>query len=409
MSGTKKAKRVRPNHVRKSAYMRFASYALALYFGFPTVVAQQDISSLLDKARGAAPRWMSAVEAAPYTSSLTPSFTFTQAGQRENENTTKYVITSGNASLPATTIPGLERSVQDGQNREMPTELRINRTGKSARMFSMAPDRNLIETASGSLYTMPTLLAEDNRDDLPRVAFVQSFPEGADRKATLLAGKKPAKDGEPLDLAKLAMARNVAAASASLVSAYAPQSGESVRSPFQALLGGPTLNDPSVIDEAELETNAQSDPHWWRNRPLPKSANSKKELQCLAEAIYFEARSEPQSGQIAVAQVVLNRVKNPTYPNTICKVVYQNRHMRNRCQFSFACDGIRDRINSKASWRVAQKLAKETVAGEHYLTKVGASTHYHATYVHPRWARTMKKMQKIGLHIFYKTYGGGWS
>lgn len=149
--------------------------------------------------------------------------------------------------------------------------------------------------------------------------------------------------------------------------------------------------------------------HAWVSNKLPKSTYSKKQRTCLANAIYFESRSEPQKGQIAVAQVVVNRVKNPTYPNTICGVVYQNKHKRNACQFSFACDRIRDRILSKKSWDLAVKLANQVIDGEVWLKDVGSSTHYHATYVRPKWAKTMKRRKKIGLHIFYKTYGGGWS
>ncbi|SFO10089.1 Cell wall hydrolase CwlJ, involved in spore germination [Cohaesibacter marisflavi] len=149
--------------------------------------------------------------------------------------------------------------------------------------------------------------------------------------------------------------------------------------------------------------------HAWVTNKLPKSSYTKKQKTCLANAIYFESRSEPEDGQIAVGQVVLNRVKNPAYPNSICGVVYQNQHKRNACQFSFACDGIPDRVRSKKAWELAQKLADEVVNEEVWLKSVGSSTHYHATYVHPKWARTMKKRKKIGLHIFYKTYGGGWS
>ena len=149
--------------------------------------------------------------------------------------------------------------------------------------------------------------------------------------------------------------------------------------------------------------------HAWVTNPLPKSSYSKKQKTCLANAIYFESRSEPINGQIAVAQVVMNRVKNPTYPNSICGVVYQNKHRRNACQFSFACDRIRDRIRDKKSWDTAWKIANQVVNQEVWLKEIGSSTHYHATYVRPRWARTMKRRKKIGLHIFYKTYGGGWS
>ena len=114
-------------------------------------------------------------------------------------------------------------------------------------------------------------------------------------------------------------------------------------------------------------------------------------------------------GQAAVAQVVLNRVRNPAYPNTICGVVYQNDNWRNRCQFSFACDGIKDRIASPDHYKVAEEIAMAVTAGKIFIPEVGSSTHYYAHYVSPRWARTMKKMTKIGLHIFYRTYGGGWS
>ena len=114
-------------------------------------------------------------------------------------------------------------------------------------------------------------------------------------------------------------------------------------------------------------------------------------------------------GQAAVAQVILNRVRNPAYPNSICGVVYQNDNWLNRCQFSFACDGRKKRIDSPANYKTAQDVAMAVTAGKIFIPEVGSSTHYYANYVHPGWARTMQKMTKIGLHIFYRTYGGGWS
>ena len=105
----------------------------------------------------------------------------------------------------------------------------------------------------------------------------------------------------------------------------------------------------------------------------------------------------------------MNRVKNPAYPNSICGVVYQNKEWRNRCQFSFACDRIRDRVNDPKRWETAQYVARETTEGRIWLTEVGSSTHYHATYVKPKWAAHMKRVGRIGLHIFYRTFGGGWS
>lgn len=134
---------------------------------------------------------------------------------------------------------------------------------------------------------------------------------------------------------------------------------------------------------------------------------SDKELWCLATAIYFEARGESYRGQVAVAQVVLNRVKDYRYPDTICGVVFQNQSRRNSCQFSFACDGIPETINDRQSWAQAEDIAKRFTNGELYLTEVANATHYHATYVRPAWAPRMVKVTQIGLHIFYK-FKSGW-
>lgn len=134
---------------------------------------------------------------------------------------------------------------------------------------------------------------------------------------------------------------------------------------------------------------------------------SDKELWCLATAIYFEARGESYRGQVAVAQVVLNRVKHRLYPDTICGVVFQNQNRRNACQFSFACDGRPERVTDTASWEQAQEIARGTVQGNLYLSEVGYATHYHASYVYPAWAPRMKRLTKIGLHVFYQ-FKRGW-
>ncbi len=127
-----------------------------------------------------------------------------------------------------------------------------------------------------------------------------------------------------------------------------------------------------------------------------------KAEKCLASAVYFEARSEPVRGQIAVAQVVMNRVFSGFYPNDVCGAVYQNAHRHLACQFTFACDGIPDVVNDADSWSRAQRIARETLDGKLWLPEIAKSTHYHASYVHPYWVRAMKKNSKIGLHHFYR-------
>lgn len=126
------------------------------------------------------------------------------------------------------------------------------------------------------------------------------------------------------------------------------------------------------------------------------------EENCLARAIYFEARSESELGQVAVAKVVLNRVKDPEYPNTICGVVYQGSGRRNSCQFSFACDGLPDDVKSAAAWSKAKRLAKKVIAGDAKVAALTTATNYHADYVNPKWAKSMKRLIKIGRHVFYE-------
>jgi spore germination cell wall hydrolase CwlJ-like protein len=134
---------------------------------------------------------------------------------------------------------------------------------------------------------------------------------------------------------------------------------------------------------------------------------SDKEHWCLATAIYFEARGESYRGQVAVAQTVLNRVKDHRYPDTICGVVFQNQDRRNACQFSFACDGIPETVSERKPWVQAEEIATKITSGELYLTEVGDATHYHATYVRPDWAPRMTKVTQVGLHVFYK-FKAGW-
>jgi hypothetical protein len=132
-----------------------------------------------------------------------------------------------------------------------------------------------------------------------------------------------------------------------------------------------------------------------------------KAERCLANAIYFEARSEPVSGQIAVAQVVMNRAFSGFYPNDVCGVVYQNAYRHLACQFTFACDGKSKAINERGAWARANRIAKQTLDGQLYVAAVGPSTHYHAVYVHPNWVREMRKMARYGIHNFYRPIAWG--
>jgi hypothetical protein len=142
---------------------------------------------------------------------------------------------------------------------------------------------------------------------------------------------------------------------------------------------------------------------------LPLKANSESEIKCLATAIYFEARGEGVRGEEAVAQVILNRVKDPAYPKTICGVVYQNAQYLHRCQFSFACDGSRDAIVEKAAWAESLAIARRIVTGGNgtIVAEIGDSISYHSTDVAPDWSGSLRRVDRIGHHVFYAAYRGG--
>ncbi len=127
-------------------------------------------------------------------------------------------------------------------------------------------------------------------------------------------------------------------------------------------------------------------------------------LQCLTAAVYYEAASETVGGQRAVAQVVLNRVAHPSYPNSVCGVVYQGSERRTGCQFSFTCDGSLDRKPSTAAWDRARMVAQQALSGETYAP-VGLATHYHTIWINPYWSSSLNPVGTIGAHRFYRWRG----
>ena len=129
---------------------------------------------------------------------------------------------------------------------------------------------------------------------------------------------------------------------------------------------------------------------------------------CMALNIYYEARGSNLADRAATADVVINRVLDTRYPNTICEVVKQGRQhpsgamMRNKCQFSWYCDGKHDRPQNEDLWIDAQMLAYQMVHEDKYRGITEGATHYHATYVKPHWASTLQLVGRIGAHIFYR-------
>ncbi len=140
--------------------------------------------------------------------------------------------------------------------------------------------------------------------------------------------------------------------------------------------------------------------------PADRLEDYTRAVDCLAAAVYYEAASETTEGQAAVAQVVLNRVRHPAYPSTVCGVVFQGSERPTGCQFSFTCDGAMNRVPSIEGWARAKAVASSALNGS-VAAGVGMATHYHTDYVAPYWAERLVKMRQIGAHIFYR-WAGTW-
>jgi spore germination cell wall hydrolase CwlJ-like protein len=166
-------------------------------------------------------------------------------------------------------------------------------------------------------------------------------------------------------------------------------------------------NGESIAPKGEVNADNQRAKTPAERLGLTDEKSRAKSEKCLAEAVYFEARGEAVRGQIAVAQVVMNRAFSGFYPNTVCGVVYQNKHRHFACQFTFACDNNADVIREPDMWERARKIAKAMLDGQIWLPEVDKSTHYHAYYVHPSWVSEMKRMSKFGVHTFYRPRAWG--
>ncbi len=184
-----------------------------------------------------------------------------------------------------------------------------------------------------------------------------------------------------------AVQRAVQATSATALQPIAPQDAQAAN----AALPIPDLPNPAARPFVLAAASA---------------ADRARSLDCLTAAIYYEAATEPEEGQRAVAQVVLNRLRHPAYPNTVCGVVFEGAQRTTGCQFSFTCDGSLRRTPMASYWERARRVAWEALNGAVYAP-VGWATHYHTNWVFPYWAPTLTKAANIGAHIFYR-WQGGW-
>ena len=188
-----------------------------------------------------------------------------------------------------------------------------------------------------------------------------------------------------------------------------------IRSKEQAALIAATQSDQSKVAASGEEAQALNEAIPFAKGPVETAlpfyladtgmTNAEKALRCMTQAVYYEAGFEPVAGRYAVAQVILNRMRHPAFPKSVCGVIYQGSS-RPGCQFSFACDGSLLRAPGAKAWAEARQVAENVLSGT-VTSAVGMATHYHADYVSPYWAPKLHKITQMGAHIFYR-WPGNW-
>ena len=376
------------------------SFAAALYFLLPSQVDRADIALLIASQPGVAARARKHIIASPFGTIHAATFSFPRPLGTAMPRPLVADLVSLNSGNPLGDPVG-------------PPPLsfpRIDRTGKGD-VLVPRPRPDVVEETPE-----PDLLAEP----FPDYEFVR--PETADTVDL------PYQDLPPPDLGAAARAGTGAADGATsmlfgidptasvqsivpwspgeepviIASAGDPDIKLSALEPESAAAppgeGGVSIAVKGEVTGAGRRPKSPAE----RLNLLPDSKPRARAERCLANAVYFEARGETVRGQMAVAQVVMNRVFSGYYPSDVCGVVYQNAHRHLACQFTFACDGIPDVVTEPPAWEIAKTIARDTLDGKLWMPEVARSTHYHAYWVRPSWIREMRRILKIGVHTFYR-------
>ncbi|MBN8966856.1 MAG: cell wall hydrolase [Rhizobiales bacterium] len=432
---------------------RFAPFSFVIFALVPNSLGYQDLGALLTHQPGVAERWQQHTFASSRRAMRVASFNFPRPIGTDVPETASYRLASlDTASADITGALGrhpLGEPLRPLQAADFP---QVVRTLKGDRLQVVAPQAAPAEQPANE-----DLAPDDNAsvqgaktaDALPPLA--EPAPLDEELQAALSSPRlpqydstKPVAEGELDDRALAALHAEPKGNIAPV--AVVPRDPFSVKT-SSLFFGNASLGDAGEAlerwapGEEPIIVLPNGDPDMKQSAPLPHSASDAaggetiagkgevssdkqrprtpaerlgldvksraKAEKCLADAVYFEARGEAVRGQIAVAQVVVNRAFSGYYPTTICGVVYQNSHRHLSCQFTFACDGIRDVVREPDMWERAKRIAKATLDGQLWLPEVGKSTHYHAYWVRPSWVHEMKKLYKTGVHTFYRPRAWG--
>jgi spore germination cell wall hydrolase CwlJ-like protein len=379
---------------------RFAAqlgFVLALYAAMPGQLAQQDLASLLT-FHSVLPRGhgiflsFSALKMATFSLPRPGLFAIPELpqGLRPSDRHPDADVTG---SVGARTVRNAF-ALSDGSEYEEPQTTVINRAAKGDRLHRTA---KVAAVATRTVSLSNSDAATVIRQDVPPLESAPQKTDNeprADHAGTLAKLSEPvsAVNGSMIQVASLIFGNDAAALPAL---------------PFQhreivlASLGAPSEGSTTLASKGQV-TGEEAQPRSPAERLGLKGKARAKAEKCLADAIYFESRGEVKKGQIAVAQVVVNRAFSGFYPSDICGVVYQNANRYLACQFTFACEGKKLVVEEPDMWKQATEIARDMLDGKLWLDEIGKATHYHAYWVHPIWVREMRKIDRIGVHTFYR-------
>ena len=432
---------------------RFASFGLGLcvFALMPTEIGYQDIASLLARQPGVAERWQKRVFSAGGIHVATFSFgrpigtaspqtaTYRLASLDNQGIDITGSVTRNPVQVPppryqAADFPQVDRTMKGDRLAVMPPEIAAplehapTLEDPSTSNASVAGQK----TAAAAPLTEPApldpeLQAALRAPPLPQFDMAMSLETGRlddkslDHLKSAAAAALPPRDNFSFKTSSLFFGGSMGSpenierwrpgeAPVVMVPDPVPDPDLKIMASLPVDADGPVKADGmgvSVAPKGEVNSDNQRAKTPAARLGLFDDKSRAKSEKCLAEVVYFEARGEAVRGQIAVAQVVLNRAFSGKYPDTVCGVVYQNKHRHLACQFTFACDNNADVIREPDMWDRAQKIAKAMLDGQLWLPEVDRSTHYHAYWVRPSWVSEMKKMYKFGVHTFYRPRNWG--
>ena len=425
-------------------------FALGVFALTPNDTGYQDIASLLARQPGVAERWQKRVYSAaasiqlatysfgrPIGTATPQSATYRLAGLMSEQDITGAVARNPILVAPqryqAVDFPKVDRTLKGDrlivQPQAAPEEARPAQDKGPGLEDPSVSNASVPNMKTARVPSLPAAAAAAERAPLdPELQAAMRAPPltqyGVPLEAPPLDDAKAASDAAAIEPQALRDGFNIESASlffgntalgGTLESMERWQPGEEptivMPDPDMKLQGAAKAieSGESIAPKGEVNTDDQRAKTPVERLGLFDEKSRAREEKCLAEAVYFEARGEAVRGQIAVAQVVMNRAFSGKYPNTVCGVVYQNKHRHLACQFTFACDNNPDVIREPDMWDRAKKIAKAMLDGQIWLPEIGKSTHYHAYYVHPSWVSEMTKLYRFGVHTFYrpKAWGDG--